>query len=175
MTEKQQQILFSAQKLFALEGVVAVSTARIAKEAGVSEALIFRHFGNKQQLVDAVVKAGLSAKSSIINGILHSPDAVTLVRAVLSIAARVENNRDVFLSWVAQLRASRDSGVEISADSFMHERLVWAVTEIGHGRPEAVASVIEAVLDQVVELTFTGAADNAKNLCFGLQELLLNE
>ena len=175
MTEKQQQILISAQKLFALEGVVAVSTARIAKEAGVSEALIFRHFGNKQQLVDAVVKAGLSAKSATINGILHSPDAVTLVRAVLSIAAEAGNNRDVFLSWVAQLRAVRDSGVEISADRFMRERLVWAVTEIGHARPAAVASVIEAVLDQAVEFAFAGAADNAKNLCLGLQELLINE
>ena len=175
MTEKQQQILFSAQKLFALEGVVAVSTARIAKEAGVSEALIFRHFGNKQQLVDTVVKAGLSAKSATINGILHSPDAVTLVRAVLSIAAEAGNNRDVFLSWVAQLRAVRDSGVEISADRFMRERLVWAVTEIGHARPAAVASVIEAVLDQAVEFAFAGAADNAKNLCLGLQELLINE
>ena len=175
MTEKQQQILISAQKLFALEGVVAVSTARIAKEAGVSEALIFRHFGNKQQLVDTVVKAGLSAKSATINGILHSPDAVTLVRAVLSIAAEAGNNRDVFLSWVAQLRAVRDSGVEISADRFMRERLVWAVTEIGHARPAAVASVIEAVLDQAVEFAFAGAADNAKNLCLGLQELLINE
>ncbi|MGB1735493.1 MAG: TetR/AcrR family transcriptional regulator, partial [Schleiferiaceae bacterium] len=77
MTEKQQQILSSAQKLFALEGVAAVSTARIAKEASVSEALIFRHFGNKQQLVQAVVKAGLAAKSSIINGALHSPDPVS--------------------------------------------------------------------------------------------------
>ena len=67
MTEKQQKILSSAQKLFALDGVAAVSTARIAKEAGVSEALIFRHFGNKQLLVNAVVKAGLSVKSSIIN------------------------------------------------------------------------------------------------------------
>ena len=175
MTEKQQQILFSAQKLFALEGVAAVSTARIAKEAGVSEALIFRHFGNKQQLVDAVVKAGLSAKSSIINGTLHSPDPVTLVRAVLSIAVELDNDRNVLLPWVAQLRAVKDSTVEISGDSFVRERLVWAVTEIGHGRPEAVASVIEAVLDQAVELTFIGAADNAKNCCLGLQELLINE
>ena len=100
MTEKQQQILSSAQKLFALEGVAAVSTARIAKEAGVSEALIFRHFGSKQQLVEAVVKAGLTAKSSIINGALHSPDPVSLVRAVLSIPIEVADNYDRFLPWV---------------------------------------------------------------------------
>jgi AcrR family transcriptional regulator len=175
MTEKQQQILSSAQKLFALEGVAAVSTARIAKEAGVSEALIFRHFGSKQQLVEAVVKAGLTAKSSIINGALHSPDPVSLIRAVLSIPTEVADNYDQFLPWVAHLRAVRESGIEISSDSFVRERLVWAVLEIGHGRPEAVAYTIERVLDQAVELGFIGKEDEANNLCLGLRELLINE
>jgi AcrR family transcriptional regulator len=175
MTEKQQQILFSAQKLFALEGVAAVSTARIAKEAGVSEALIFRHFGNKQQLVEAVVKAGLAAKSSIVNGALHSPDPLSLVHAVLSIPADVTDNFDRFLPWVAHLRAVRESSMVISSDSFVRERLVWAVLEIGHGRPEAVAYTIERVLDQAVELGFIGEEDEAINLCLGLRELLMNE
>lgn len=175
MTEKQQQILSSAQKLFALEGVAAVSTARIAKEAGVSEALIFRHFGSKQQLVEAVVKAGLTAKSSIINGALHSPDPMSLVRTVLSIPADITDNYDQFLPWVAHLRAVRESGIEISSDSFVRERLVWAVLEIGHGRPEAVAYTIERVLDQAVELGFIGKEDEANNLCLGLRELLINE
>ena len=175
MTEKQQQILSSAQKLFALEGVAAVSTARIAKEAGVSEALIFRHFGNKQQLVEAVVKAGLAAKSSIVNGALHSPDPLSLVHAVLSIPADVTDNFDRFLPWVAHLRAVRESSIVISSDSFVRERLVWAVLEIGHGRPEAVAYTIERVLDQAVELGFIGEEDDAINLCLGLRELLMNE
>ena len=175
MTEKQQQILSSAQKLFALEGVAAVSTARIAKEAGVSEALIFRHFGNKQQLVEAVVKAGLAAKSSIINGALHSPEPMSLVHGVLSIPEGVTDNYDQFLPWVAYLRAVRESSIEISSDSFVRERLVWAVLEIGHGRPEAVAYTIERVLDQAVELGFIGEEDEANNLSLGLRELLINE
>lgn len=175
MTEKQQQILSSAQKLFALEGVAAVSTARIAKEAGVSEALIFRHFGNKQQLVETVVKAGLAAKSSIINGALHSPDPVSLVRAVLSITIDVGDNRNEIVPWVAHLRAVWESGVEIPTDNFVRERLVWAVSEIGHGRPEAVAYTIERVLDQAVELSFVGAAAASNNLCLGMRELLINE
>jgi len=155
--------------------VAAVSTARIAKEAGVSEALIFRHFGNKQQLVEAVVKAGLAAKSSIVNGALHSPDPLSLVHAVLTIPADVTDNFDRFLPWVAHLRAVRESSIVISSDSFVRERLVWAVLEIGHGRPEAVAYTIERVLDQAVELGFIGEEDEANNLCLGLRELLINE
>ena len=92
-----------------------------------------------------------------------------------SIPADVRDNYDLFFPWVSHLRAVRDYGMEISSDSFVRERLAWAVGEIGHGRPEAVAYAIERVLDQAVELGFTGEADDANNLSLGLRELLINE
>ena len=47
MTEKQEKIVQSALQLFAQEGYHATSTSKVAKHAGVSEGLIFRHFRNK--------------------------------------------------------------------------------------------------------------------------------
>ena len=44
MTEKQENILKAALQLFAKEGFYATSTSKVAKLAGVSEGLIFRHF-----------------------------------------------------------------------------------------------------------------------------------
>ncbi|MEJ6750428.1 MAG: helix-turn-helix domain-containing protein, partial [Bacteroidia bacterium] len=44
MTDKQVAILQTALELFSNKGFYAVSTNLIAKEAGVSEGLIFRHF-----------------------------------------------------------------------------------------------------------------------------------
>jgi len=49
------------------------------------------------------------------------------------------------------------------------------VSEIGHGRPEAVAYTIERLLDQAVELGFVGEEDEANQLSLGLRELLINE
>ena len=46
MTEKQISILESALELFSSKGFDAVPTSLIAKQAGVSEGLIFRHFKN---------------------------------------------------------------------------------------------------------------------------------
>ncbi|MFT5056181.1 MAG: AcrR family transcriptional regulator, partial [Pseudoalteromonas distincta] len=43
MTDKQVAILQTALELFSKKGFDAVSTNLIAKEAGVSEGLIFRH------------------------------------------------------------------------------------------------------------------------------------
>ena len=44
MTEKESSIINSAISLFAQEGYDGTSTLSIAKKAGVSEGLIFKHF-----------------------------------------------------------------------------------------------------------------------------------
>ena len=58
MTEKQQNILQAAGELFATEGYYATATSKVAKKAGVSEGLIFKHFGNKAGLLDAILQDG---------------------------------------------------------------------------------------------------------------------
>ena len=55
MTEKQENIVNSALRLFATQGYTSTSTSKVAKEAGVSEGLIFRHFGNKEGLLNAIM------------------------------------------------------------------------------------------------------------------------
>ena len=47
MIDRKEKILQSALELFAKEGFTATSTSKIAKHAGVSEGLIFRHFGSR--------------------------------------------------------------------------------------------------------------------------------
>ena len=54
MTNKKEKILLTALELFANEGFKSVTTSKIAKEAGVSEGLIFRHFENKKGLLNAL-------------------------------------------------------------------------------------------------------------------------
>lgn len=55
MTEKQRNILQASIKLFATKGFHASSTAEIAKEAGVAEGTIFRHYKSKKDILIAVV------------------------------------------------------------------------------------------------------------------------
>lgn len=51
----RQRILAAARELFARDGVDAVSLERVAQEAGVSKATLFRRFGNRQALFLALV------------------------------------------------------------------------------------------------------------------------
>ncbi|WP_231390301.1 TetR/AcrR family transcriptional regulator [Nocardia sp. CNY236] len=56
-------MLEHAADLFAERGPAATSTRDIAARAGINQALIFRHFGNKEQLVGAVLD-DLAAKAA---------------------------------------------------------------------------------------------------------------
>jgi AcrR family transcriptional regulator len=69
MTDKKESILNSALALFANEGYNAVSTSKIAKEASVSEGLIFRHFGNKKGLLDALIEMAEEKMSQLFGPI----------------------------------------------------------------------------------------------------------
>jgi AcrR family transcriptional regulator len=59
MTNKEL-ILDTALQLFGEQGYDGTPTSQIAKQAGVSEGLIFRHFGNKSGLLTAIMEAGMA-------------------------------------------------------------------------------------------------------------------
>lgn len=52
----QQRILSSALELFAEKGYASTSTGAIAKQAGVAEGLIFKHFRSKKDLLLQLVR-----------------------------------------------------------------------------------------------------------------------
>jgi len=53
--ERRLQILRVAVSLFSHKGFVGTTTKEIAQAAGVSEAMVFRHFANKQELYSAIL------------------------------------------------------------------------------------------------------------------------
>jgi AcrR family transcriptional regulator len=53
--ERRQQILGVAMRLFSQHGFRGTTTKEIAHAAGVSEAMVFRHFATKQELYSAIL------------------------------------------------------------------------------------------------------------------------
>jgi AcrR family transcriptional regulator len=83
MTEKKEQILISALTLFSEMGYTATSTSKIAKDAKVSEALIFRHFENKEGLLQAVLAIGDAKVKLILTDIIFEENPKQLIKKVL--------------------------------------------------------------------------------------------
>ncbi len=90
-----EEILSAAMSLFRDEGV-NVSTARIAREAGVSNGTLFNYFPTKQALIDALY---ISIKNDLA-------EAVGTIPAEGSIRTRM---RLVWDRWFAWARQNRDA------------------------------------------------------------------
>lgn len=53
--KRREQILQTAVNLFSQRGFSGTTTKEIARAAGVSEAMVFRHFSTKSELYDAIL------------------------------------------------------------------------------------------------------------------------
>ena len=87
MTEKQELILETALRLFAKYGFDTTPTSQIAKEAGVSEGLIFRHFTNKDGLMDAILALSDERMSTHVSRIVELTDPLAQIHATIELPA----------------------------------------------------------------------------------------
>ncbi len=92
MTEKQENILNTALKLFATKGYTNTSTSLIAREAGVSEGLIFRHFGSKDKLLDELVNLGICDMEKAIAPLIEEVDPNKILSDILDFILHVVRN-----------------------------------------------------------------------------------
>ena len=175
MTEKQQAILRSAQTLIAAHGFYAMSTAKIAAHAGVSEALIFRHFKSKIGLAEALKSAGERARASLIYGRLNDADPAEVLRSFTSIRLNSFTDFTEVLAWVAMIRMTQENPASRSLDAFVLERLRWAISSVGHGAEAAVARTAIEIVERSLLLAFREDEVSASELLRGLRELLINE
>src|SRR6185369_10489760 len=79
--ERRSQILAVAVSLFSERGFGGTTTKEIARAAGVSEAMVFRHFATKKELYSAILdhKAclhdGLDPQRIVADAIARKDDA----------------------------------------------------------------------------------------------------
>lgn len=97
MTEKQQKIIQAALKLFAMEGYASTSTSRVAKTAGVSEGLIFRHFGNKEGLLKAILDQSHEMARKTLADIVMTTEPKEVIRKTLELPFLI--NKEQYEMW----------------------------------------------------------------------------
>jgi len=76
-------LLEAASRIVDAEGPEAISMRALAREAGVSSAAPFRHFADKQRLLDAIAeKAGAEIDRKLDEAAVECGDALTQFRAM---------------------------------------------------------------------------------------------
>ena len=102
---RREQILNSAELLFAATGLRSTTTSALAKAAGISEAILYRHFGAKQKLFEEVVErnsrerlAGLEIRFSSIPELPPLECIDRMAEATILACADGEGNASV-MAW----------------------------------------------------------------------------
>jgi AcrR family transcriptional regulator len=104
MTIKKQKILQAALELFALEGYKASSTSKVAKKAGVSEGLIFRHFQHKQGLLLAILQEGEAQAKQLFAEIVMETDPRKVIRKTLLMGVKMIQEPQTARFWKLQYK-----------------------------------------------------------------------
>jgi AcrR family transcriptional regulator len=94
--ETRVRILAAARQLYAQRGSRGTTTREIAELAGVNEATVFRHFGTKSQLLNAMREHYVeSTTMRAIYETLQGPMELQLRTIGISMLARMRANQDL--------------------------------------------------------------------------------
>jgi AcrR family transcriptional regulator len=96
--ERRRQIAEVAMRLFSERGFRGTTTKEIAQAAGVSEAIIFRHFATKEELYTAIIdfKGCGGAGPSPVAGRPEEPAIIDEIRGVVAEALEASDDLAVF-------------------------------------------------------------------------------
>ncbi|MCH4457800.1 TetR/AcrR family transcriptional regulator [Staphylococcus haemolyticus] len=150
ITPGKQKVLISSINLFSKFGFNAVSTAEIAKNAGVSEATIFKYFKNKRGLLLAIITPIFehclpSYENIFANRIVKKEnyDLKTLVHFVVDDRLQfLEQNKDVITIILSQILI--DAEIRNNLINYLennHDNNASKIFEIFHNTQELASDI----------------------------------
>lgn len=168
MTEKQESILNSALKLFATEGYASTSTSKVAKAAGVSEGLIFRHFNSKEGLLNAILEKSAEAARMMMADIVMSSNPKDVIRKFLELPYSIKKEEYEMWRLTYALKWQTDS-YDSSANEPLRLAIHNAFSKLGYQDPEAETEIIMMLMDGAATAFLLHEPNNKDNILIALK------
>lgn len=148
MTTKQEDIVQAALALFATESYHATSTSKVAKKAGVSEGLIFRHFTNKEGLLKAVLEQGEQRFRQLYANLLFETVPTQVIRQYIEIPFSVPESDYTFwqLQFTLKWEVNYDPSAKIDP---VKKALTKAFTQLAYPKPDLEALFLMHCMDGI--------------------------
>ncbi|MDQ2793201.1 MAG: TetR/AcrR family transcriptional regulator [Bacteroidota bacterium] len=127
----------AALQLFGEKGYDNTSTALIARQAGVSEALLFKYFLSKEKLFEYLIKQGFRRIVEANRGIVAEKDPRVLIENVIDLPYKLVHDEPDF--WKVQDKEFKRPLVQKYFQRFMSpidSLLKQAFIEVGAPSPE---------------------------------------
>jgi len=161
--DRKEKILFAALELFALEGYHATPTSKIAKKAGVSEGLIFRHYENKEGLLRAILQAAESLFQKHVGPILEESVPEQVIRKYIELPFQVP--KDQYNFWRLQFKLKWESNYpKFKLVSPVLDKLTWAFRSLDYKQPALEAQILYHTLEGISTTILRDGLDTAKNI-----------
>jgi AcrR family transcriptional regulator len=111
--ERRQAVLDTACRIFSEGSYRGTTTAEIARESGVSEPILYRHFASKRELYLACLDmAWVDTKALWDESVAAEPDPARWVPAIAGAAFEVRTGPAVLADlWVQALSVANDDAV----------------------------------------------------------------
>ncbi|NQD72060.1 TetR/AcrR family transcriptional regulator [Sphingobacterium shayense] len=167
---RKEKIMKVALSLFATRGYVDTSTKEISIEAGVSEALIFKHFGNKDSLLAHIIKSGYRRVLSHHRGMMVYKEPKEFLRNMIFLPSKLVAEEPLF--WKLQERLWHNSFSKQQHEQFMkpvQPILVKAFSELGYDNPELETQFLLLIIDMLWKREANGDVDNGLDLALLLE------
>jgi AcrR family transcriptional regulator len=155
MTDKKEKILQAALVLFAEDGFKPTSTSKVAKKAGVSEGLIFRHFENKDGLLEAILKEGEERAKVLFADIVFETDPKKVIEKYFELGPRMIESTEMADFWKLQYKIKWE--LEIYGEQKMEPlelALTNAFSKLGYEKPELEARLLLVNMDGIATRFF---------------------
>ncbi len=168
---RKERILQTAMQLFANKGYLDTSTKEIAANAGVSEALIFKHFGNKDALLSHIVKAGYRKVLMHHKGMMSYKSAKDFLRNMVKLPSELVADDPQF--WKLQERLSHHSFSKTQHELFIkpvQPIVLKAFNELGYNNPELETQFLLLIIDMLWKKEACGEIANANELASLIEE-----
>ncbi len=155
MTDKKEKIITVALELFANEGYSTTATSKIARKAGVSEGLIFRHFENKKGLLEAIIKDADLKLGQVFAPIIFESDPKEVIRHTIETPFNLDKSEYNFWKLQYKLKWQEEYNNPHKMKP-LYDKLTWAFTELGYQQAEEEAQLLTYILDSITMVTLRG-------------------
>lgn len=167
---KKKKILDAALYLFANHGVPATTTRAIAQEAEVSEGLIFRHFNNKEVLLQSVLDNGIEQINKSFETILKIEHPRVLLKQFMSIAFQFKKHDELFWRFFLS-HQWRNSDSYQNLMNPIEDRITQAFKILDREDPKTDAQCYLAFFNAIIVVVLMQQTSNA----FGMVNNILEK
>jgi AcrR family transcriptional regulator len=131
--------------------------------AGVSEGLVFRHFGSKDGLLNAVMEMGKKRIVALFAKILKKEEPKAVLRGVVKIPFNIGQDEYHFWRLLYRVKWQTNDYID-SLFEPINEMLVKAFKELNYDNPKSEAEAIKMLIDGIATNLLLRRPENPQDL-----------